>query len=210
LRESGRRYDAILFDFDGVLVDSEPLHFECWNQVLADYGIALDWETYEAAFIGSSDRVMLAHYAERANPPVALETLTGQYPRKRDLFRALMLEKLPFFENCAGFLETLEDYKLAVVSSSGRPEIEPALERAGVRGFFSALVCAADVKNHKPAPDPYLLAARLLNAQSPLVVEDSAAGEASARAAGFDVIRVASPAEVPERVRAALMVSASG
>jgi beta-phosphoglucomutase len=197
-------YDAILFDFDGVLADSEPLHYRCWKEILAPYGINLEWDVYANNYIGISDRVMLAKFCEAASPPMELQTLIDQYPRKRDRFREMMARELPFFEGCREFLETLGAYKLAVVSSSGRLEIEPPLERGGLREFFRTLVCGGDVRHQKPAPDPYLLAAEKLEARRPLVIEDSAAGVESARAAGFDVIRVTAPAEVRAAVAARL------
>lgn len=197
-------YDAILFDFDGVLADTEPLHFRCWREILNPYGIRLDWNTYAQTCIGITDRSMLAQFCDRATPPVELQTLVDQYPRKRELFRELISRDLPFFAGCGEFLDSLNGYPLAVVSSSGRLEIEPALERAGLLTRFDTLVCGGDVSNHKPAPDPYLLAASRLNSQRPLVIEDSAPGVESARAAGFDVLRVKSPAEVPAAVRAHL------
>jgi beta-phosphoglucomutase len=199
-------YDAILFDFDGVLADSEPLHYRCWKEILAPYGIDLEWDVYADNYIGISDGVMLAKFCEAASPPVALQTLVDQYPRKRDRFREMMARELPFFEGCREFLETLGAYKLAVVSSSGKLEIEPPLERAGLRGYFRTLVCGGDVRNQKPAPDPYLLAAEKLEARRPLVIEDSAAGVESARSAGFDVIRVTAPAEVRAAVAARLRI----
>jgi beta-phosphoglucomutase len=73
-----------------------------------------------------------------------------------------------------------------------------------LRGYFETLVCGRDVLNQKPAPDPYLLAAERLASRRPLVVEDSEAGVESARAAGFDVIRVNAPSEVSEAVWARL------
>ena len=63
-------YDSILFDFDGVLADSEPLHYRCWKHILSPYGINLEWDEYASQFIGISDRVMLARFCEAAVPPV--------------------------------------------------------------------------------------------------------------------------------------------
>ena len=197
-------YDAILFDFDGVLVDSEPLHYRCWREILAPYGFNMDWETYASTCIGISDRLMLSRFSECSNPSVTLEVLLDTYPQKRERFRELMEMEAPFFAGCLPFLNSLSGYKLAVVSSSGRTEIEPALERAGIRPLLHALVCGGDVKKHKPDPEPYLLAARLLNGRRPLVVEDSDVGEESGRSAGFDVVRVKRPAEVIEAVRTTL------
>ena len=89
---------------------------------------------------------------------------------------------------------------MAVVTSSGRSEIEPLLEAGGLRRYFDTLVCARDAPRHKPAPDPYLLAAERLAARTALVVEDSEAGIASGRAAGFEVLEVRTPADVPRLV----------
>ena len=197
-------YDAILFDLDGVLADSEPLHYRCWKDILAPYGIRLDWDDYARNYIGISDRLMLAQFCDLATPRVALETLVNEYPRKREMFREMIATAPPFFTGCREFLTTLGGYKLAVVSSSGRNEIEPPLERAGLRSFFETVICGGDVKRLKPDPEPYLLAAERLQARRPLVVEDSEAGVRSAQAAGFDVIRVASPAEVSSAVAARL------
>lgn len=196
-------YDAIFFDFDGVLADTEPLHFQCWREILGPHGIDLDWQSY-ASCIGLPDRLMLAQFCARADPPIEPQSLVEHYPLKRDLFREAMARELPFFAGCREFLDSLAGYRLAVVSSSGRLEIEPALERARLLDRFETLVCGGDVRNHKPAPDPYLLAAERLGVRRPLVIEDSDAGVESARAAGFDFVRVQSPEDVPAAVRAAI------
>lgn len=191
------RYDAILFDFDGVLLDSEPLHCACWAEVLAPFGVKLAWEEYSPRYVGLDDRIMLQIIASQARPPLDWEQLWRQYPAKKELFRQRILD--PAFPlGLPDLLERLHtQYKLAVVSSSSRTEIEPPLETRNLRRYFSALVGGGDVTHHKPAPEPYLLAARLLGAQTPLVVEDSQSGIASARAAGFPVLEVKSAAEMP-------------
>ena len=197
-------YDAILFDFDGVLADSEPLHHACWTEVLQPFGVSLDWDTYAARCIGVSDRAMLEFLASRCDQPVDVGALWPQYDAKKALFRRRIAEIQPF---CAGTLELfplLAAWRLAVVTSSGRTEVEPVLERGGIRGYLSAAVYGEDVAQHKPAPDPYLRAAELLGASRPLVLEDSDSGVASARAAGFDVLRVRSPLEVGPLLRSTL------
>ena len=198
------RYEAILFDFDGVLADSEPIHFACWREILADFGLQLDWETYCTHGIGVSDRDLFAKLCEQSDPPLSVDRLIAEYPRKKDLFRARMLESLPFPAEVLELLPQLHGYQLAVVTSSGKAEIEPVLIRAGLCDFFHAAVYAGDVKRLKPAPDPYLLAAERLGIRRGLVVEDSDAGEASARAAGLDVLRVSGPREMPALLRARL------
>ena len=192
------RFDSILFDFDGVLVDSEPLHCASWGEVLTPFGITLEWEDYRAQYLGIDDRDMIRRLAAEARPPLDWQILWAQYPRKKELFQRRM-EQPPFPPGLPVLLDSLRNgYKMAVVSSSARSEIEPPLIAGALRNYFAALVTGGDAPRHKPAPDPYLLAAQLLGAHTPLVVEDSPAGIASGRAAGFEVLAVPSAAAMPD------------
>jgi len=198
-------YEAILFDFDGVLADSEPVHFECWREVLMPYGIDLRWEVYADKCIGVSDRDMIQGFCLGQPKPIDFSVVWREYPRKQALFTERMKTADVFVQETLDFVQTLTRYRLAVVSSSRRSEIEPPLIRAGIRERFEILVCGTEeVQRLKPAPDPYLQAARKLGVERALVVEDSDAGEQSGRAAGFDVVRVRNAQEVAEKVRAAL------
>jgi beta-phosphoglucomutase len=184
-------WDAILFDFDGVLADTEPLHWRCWNEILAPFSIQLSWETFQKECIGVSDRALIERLAAQRQPPIVFEELWARYPAKKDLFRRQITEAPPFMDETIGLVRELSaSYKLAVVTSSARTEIEPALVTGRIRECFQDLVCGREVDNLKPAPDPYLRAAELLGAKRPLVIEDSDAGVASARAAGFEVLRI--------------------
>src|SRR5215475_13716490 len=119
-----QEFEAILFDFDGVLIDSEPVHWACWAEVLKPLGVVLDWDYYRDYCIGIDDREMLHAMAKRSDPPAVWERLWDQYPAKRELFLNRMMSAPPFAAGLGLFLEGLQnDYKLAVVSSSGRPEI---------------------------------------------------------------------------------------
>jgi HAD superfamily hydrolase (TIGR01509 family) len=205
-------FDAILFDFDGVLADTEPVHWVCWAEVLKPLGVILSWEYYRDHCIGIDDRDMLRKMAACSDPPADWETMWAQYPKKKELFRARMLHAPPFDAALDGLLGRLHcKYKLAVVSSSSRTEIDPLLIAGGLREHFDTLVCSEDLPRErlKPAPDPYLLAARRTGAQMPVVLEDSAAGVASGRAAGFEVIAVKAAADVP-RLLATLLSSGDG
>ena len=195
------RFDAILFDFDGVLLDSEPIHCACWAEVLAPLGVQLDWEYYREHYLGVDDRVMIPLIASSAIPPLDWRTLWAQYPNKRDCLRK-RLERPPFLPELAALLTDLRrDHKLAVVSTSARVEVEPPLEAGRIRHYFDAVVTGENTERHKPEPDPYLLAAELIGAHKPLVVEDSAPGIASGRAAGFEVLAVTSAAGMPAQLR---------
>jgi beta-phosphoglucomutase len=195
-------FDAILFDFDGVLLDTEPVHWASWAEVLATVGLTLTWEYYRDYCIGIDDREMLRLMA----PDRDWNSLWALYPAKKKLFQARMANP-PFDPARVDLLGRLCNvYKLAVVSSSSGTEIEPLLNAGGVRKYFGTMVTSEDVEHLKPAPEPYLLAARRLGARRALVVEDSQAGLASGRAAGFEVLAVKHASEVPELVAGRLVL----
>jgi len=189
-------WDALLFDFDGVLADSEPVHHSAWNQTLKPLGIQLDWDDYRKQFVGITDEVALRdHLGIREGG----EALVAQ---KQELFRQGLASAQPFLPDTVQMLqEVCRSYRLAVVSSSYRSEVEPPLERGGIRPLFQLLICGDDVKHFKPSPEPYLLAAERMGARRPLVIEDSEAGVASGRAAGFEVLQVSRVEDVGREVR---------
>jgi beta-phosphoglucomutase len=194
-------YQAIIFDFDGVLVDSEPIHHQCWQEILAAHGATLDWETYEAHCIGVSDRAMLQMLCDKVATPLDFDKLWADYPRKKELFRSRMMHAEAVTGEVRRLIDDLRpNYKLAVVTSSGRREVEPILKSASILGKLETVVYGEDVKNLKPAPDPYLLAVKRLGVTRALAIEDSQAGIASARAAGLDVIELKRQADLVEAV----------
>src|SRR5580693_1756513 len=198
-------FQAILFDFDGVLLDSEPVHCGCWREVLAPLGVPVTWEIYAAHCVGAVDSKMVEVFARLADPPADPAKLWQQYPLKKQRFRERMAAHSPFAEGIAEFFRELsKQYKLGVVSSSSHAEIEPFLEAAGIRQYLGTVVGGDDVKRHKPAPDPYVLAGERLGIRSALAVEDSAPGIDSAGAAGFATVRITDPASMMEVVRARL------
>ena len=108
-------FDAIFFDFDGVLIDSEPVHWACWREVLLPLGVSLEWEFYRDYCIGVDDREMLRIIAGDRD----WHELWAEYPKKKELFRSKMIDAPPFPEFLAATLARLKNtYKLAVVSSS--------------------------------------------------------------------------------------------
>jgi beta-phosphoglucomutase len=195
-------FDAVLFDFDGVLLDTEPVHCACWSEVLAPLGVPLTWDFYRAKCIGIDDREMLRMMASQADPPRDWQALWAQYPAKKELFRRRMQGNPPFHPDLAAALAALSGtHKMAVVSSSSTSEIEPLLVSGGIREHFHTVIGGETVQRLKPHPEPYLLAAERLGAKSPLVLEDSEAGLASGRAAGFEVRAIQHPREVPGLLR---------
>jgi HAD superfamily hydrolase (TIGR01509 family) len=175
------------------------VHFDCWNTILAEHGLSVDWDTYCQRWIGVSDRSMIAMICEGSG--VAPELIWKEYARKRELFRMRMAECSPVTDEVRALLDELSGLKLAVVSSSNRTEVEPILETGGLLVKMDTCVYGNDVKNLKPAPDPYLLAVERLGVRRALVVEDSDAGVASGQAAGLDVLRVPDAVSMARLVR---------
>jgi HAD superfamily hydrolase (TIGR01509 family) len=192
---------AILFDFDGVLADTEPLHWQCWNEVLRPAGLEVSWEDYREHCVGISDRDFLARLGSLADPPRTVDELLPFYPLKKQLFaeRATQGGLIP--TELKAILRRLDPQRLGVVTSSSRQEIEPILRAEGVLERFGAAVYGDEVRRLKPDPEPYRTAMDRLGVRRAVALEDSAAGLESARRAGCDVIEVRHPADVPRLLR---------
>jgi beta-phosphoglucomutase len=194
------RYDALLFDFDGVLADTEPVHYACWMEVLAPHGVRISWEDYQRDCVGVADAVLMARLGLGGDALNA--TLVAQ---KQARFRVALEESPPFLAETLELIpELARHHRLAVVSSSFRSEVEPPLIAARIRPCFLEVICADDVQNLKPAAEPYSTAARRLSVVRPLVIEDSDTGVASGEAAGFEVLRVSGARGMPEELRRTL------
>ncbi len=144
---------------------------------------------------------MLQFLGGRAEPPVPVERLWAEYGRKQALFLEQMTDAPPVPAATRQLLDELGGYRMAVVSSSGSAEVRAILQAAGIAAHFPVVICGEDVSRHKPDPEPYRIAAERLGVTRPLVVEDSAAGAQSGRAAGFDVVVVGAAGETAALVR---------
>lgn len=205
-------YDAVLFDFDGVLADSEPLHCACWAEVLKPLGISLSWQQYSKHCIGIPDAEAARYFCTLHEPPLDFDQVWSLYPAKRALFATRVVQDPPVDPGIPPLLQSLTGYRLAVVTATERAQVEPALSAAGILSYFQLVIGAEDVKETKPAPDPYLLAIRRLGIVNGLAVEDSDTGQASARAAGLDVLRVEHASQTSESLlkRLGLKAHAAG
>ena len=201
--------EAILFDFDGVLVDSEPVHYSCWYGLLQTVGIELTWDVYHGRFSGISHLGLIEQFAGLIDPPVAIGRMWEIYREKQQLYKVKSEDGHLLRAETRRLLRSLSGYRKAVVTSSARADVETQLRNAGIRDCFEFVVCRDDVSALKPAPDCYLKAAELLGIRHALVLEDSEPGKAAARAAGFEVLPVVNSADVPallaERLRIPLV-----
>jgi HAD superfamily hydrolase (TIGR01509 family) len=191
-------FRAAIFDFDGVLVNSEPLHFRSLQEALRSVGIRIDEGEYFATYLAYDDRQAIRLALERYDlpaDPASVEELAG---RKAEIFEGL-LATISFFPGVPDLLESLHsEVPLGIASGALHAEIEAILEARGVRDLFEAVVGADDVRNTKPHPEPYLEAmgrlerrAQGLRPEDCLVFEDSMPGVAAALAAGMKVVAVA-------------------
>ena len=192
---------GIIFDFDGVIADTEPLHFAGFRQTLAEIGISLTESDYYANYLGYDDRgcfiaALAAH--QRPTNPAALEQLMQ---RKALTYLESVKNHLVIFPGVREFVrEAAAAYPLAIASGARRHEIEVILDQAGLRKEFLHITSAEDVTRGKPDPQPFLHALKALNRQcreqaitagSCLVIEDSIPGIRGAKTAGMKVLAVA-------------------
>lgn len=190
--------DALIFDFDGVVVNSEPVHFACFKQVLAEEGIELTSDEYYGKYLGFDDfdcfdRAMAEH-ARQLGPRRILDLIARKTACVKEQY-ARGIELMP------GAMDLIlsaraADIPTAVCSGALRREIELAAKNAGVWDCFHAVVSAEDVEHSKPDPEGYRqalsklcrLTGRALCADRSIVIEDSPAGIAAAHAAGMKVV----------------------
>lgn len=196
---------AILFDFNGVLVDDEPIHLEMFQRVLAEEGISLSTEDYYARYLGLDDRACFAAVLGEAGEAATVPRLMRLIARKASYYQErIRRDGYPFFPGAVELVKSLaaRDRMLGVVSGALREEIEGALRQAGLLDSFKVLVAAEDVEAGKPDPQGYLRALEALNSQPPLperllhphevlAVEDSPAGLAAAAEVGLPTLGVA-------------------
>lgn len=188
----------LIFDFDGVLADTEDLHCAAFQSAAARVGLPLSRQDYYKRFLGLPDRECLAALYERQGMTPETAQLDALVADKRARFAALS-QTAGLYPGVADTLRRLQPhFFLAVASGAFRDEIDVILERDGVRQLFAAVVGAEDVRAGKPAPDPFLQALRAVElccgaSISPaecLVIEDSPRGIEAAHAAGMRCLAV--------------------
>jgi HAD superfamily hydrolase (TIGR01509 family) len=179
-------YDAVLFDLDGTLVDTESVSLHTGIAAFASVGVAVDM-AFMHAMVGK-DHAGTRAAILAAHPQVDIDALTAHW---HDAFRASVARELRLKPGVLAVLGAI-DVPMAVVTSSRRAEALAKVNKAGLAPFFQLIVSVDDVAHAKPAPDPFLLAARQLGVDPArcLAFEDSDVGARSARLAGCVVVQV--------------------
>jgi beta-phosphoglucomutase len=191
-------FRAAVFDFDGVIVDSEPLHFRALRDALAAEGIAITEPEYWSTYLAYDDREAIRLALETHGAPAGPGLLDALEERKVAAFSRLLPE-IPVFPGARELVRALaRRVPVAIASGARRDEIEAILGGIGLREAFAAVVGFEDAPRGKPDPAPYLEAARRLAAAAPSLspaecaaVEDSVPGILSAKGAGMRVVGVA-------------------
>lgn len=179
---------ALIFDFDGTLVDTMPTHFRAWNNVLPSYGLSLSEERFYALG-GWSTRRLAELLISESGRPFSVDELVCA---KENEFERLATQVKPIEPILDIARRHRGQLPMAVATSGLRRIVLPMLEQLDIAGWFGAIVTADDVVNPKPAPDLFLEAARRLNVvpSACRVYEDTEAGLEAAARAGMEAIDV--------------------
>jgi beta-phosphoglucomutase family hydrolase len=191
---------AVIFDFDGVITDSEILHFRAFNAVLAQYGFQLTKPEYYKEYLGMSDADCFRALIAEGRLPLQEPQIKDLGQQKTRLFEQLAKTEGKIIEGVREFLAMLSAAQVPIAICSGalRAEIELILEEASLRRYFDVIVSAEEVTRGKPDPEGFLLALAKLNdlwpepitAERCIVIEDSHWGLKAAKAAGMRSIAV--------------------
>lgn len=199
---STHRVRAIVFDYDGVLADTESLHLAAFQSALEAHGVPLARDDYFERYLGLDDEGVFKTIAENRGLGWSGEALSALVAQKTRLFREILQCREVLYP---GVAERLREWggsiDLAIASGSIRAEIAPVLEAAGLSSLIRVIVASGETPRSKPFPDPYQRALELLadetasrapfDSGSCLAVEDSPWGIDSAHAAGLRVVAVA-------------------
>lgn len=190
-------YQALIFDFDGVILDSEPLHYEACFYVLKPFGLKLDYTEYVEKYLGFTDKELFPKLLFEKNISCSLDKMNVLIEEKSKQYQELIkqCEHLPMVDSVDRYLDYISQKiaKLAICSGSRRAEIMTVLmklKQGQLGTYFNTIVTSEDVQQGKPSPEGYLLTANRLNVSPKhcLVIEDTPHGVKAAKDAGMDVI----------------------
>jgi beta-phosphoglucomutase len=192
--------EAVIFDFDGVIVDTEPLHYAAFEKTLEPLGLHFTWQEYIETYIGFDDRDAFRHVFSSKGKTLDQKTLHRLIGQKAAYFQETIQSGISAYPGVVDLLSHLHTHKypLAICSGALRADIDPILAMLGIANYFDVIITADDVAASKPDPECYQLAFRKLQSayqnsfsiQGTIAIEDTPAGISSARAAGLLVCAV--------------------
>jgi HAD superfamily hydrolase (TIGR01509 family) len=214
-----RPLQAIVFDFDGVIANSEPLHLLAFQQALAEDGVELSATDYYSRDLGYDDVGMFEALGRDRGMPMESERVTELVLRKGDRMQDLLRSGSVVFPGALEFIrEAAAAVPIAIASGALRHEIDEIIDAAGIANLFATIVAAGDTPESKPSPAPYRLAfeqlrektGRPLDPRRSVAIEDSRWGLESARGAGLRLVGVTSSYSAGELSSAELVVDGLG
>ena len=210
-----RALQAIVFDFDGVIANSEPLHLLAFQQALADEGLELTAQDYYSRYLGYDDVGAFEALGRDRRLPMGEDRVGALVARKAERMQAMLHSGSVLFPGALEFIqEAAAAVPIAIASGALRHEIDEIIDAAEVGGLFTAIVAAGDTPESKPSPAPYRLAFERLREQTGLdldprrsvAIEDSRWGLESARGAGLRLVGVTTSYPAGELSGAELVV----
>jgi beta-phosphoglucomutase len=195
---------GVIFDVDGVLVDSYKAHFRSWQLLGRERGLTMSQDQFVATFGRTSREIIAELWGDQVNSEAEIAELDD---RKEALYRNILQNGFPAIEGAADLIDALHaaGFRLAV-GSSGPPEnVRLVLDRLERHSIFEGVITGADVQRGKPDPQVFQLGARRLDLppQRCVVVEDAPAGIEAAHRAGMKCVALASTGRVRDQLRAA-------
>ncbi|MBX7149068.1 HAD family phosphatase [bacterium] len=189
-------FNAIIFDFNGLIVDDEGVHCSLFIKVLADEEITLTEEQYWNDYLGFDDKGLIEAVYKRDGKKITPKKEKDLIAKKNDLYFPELKKSLKFFPGVLDFIKIVhQKYPIAIVSGALKSEIEFVLTEGGVRNLFEIIIAADDTKHGKPDPEGFVMGLAQLKKKHPqirpetcLVLEDSKAGIEAALRAGMKVV----------------------
>lgn len=193
--------DAVIFDFDGVIVDTEPIHYKAFQEVLEPLGLGFSWQQYTEIYMGFDDRDAFNEAFTQGESLVGSSELHRLIDLKAKIFQKLIREGITAYPGVVNLIKNLHSHRIPLGISSGAllSDISPILTTLGINNVFDIIVTADDVSKSKPDPESYRLAFDQLRTKCPqtpifhsrtLAIEDTPAGITAAKGAGLQVLAV--------------------
>jgi HAD superfamily hydrolase (TIGR01509 family) len=209
--------EAVIFDCDGVLVDTEPIHYKAFQRLLAPLGLDYSYDVYVERYIGYDDREAFLEAFREAGRSIDADELSKLIQAKSEALEQIVAKGISTFPGLVSLVRELLSHRapLAVASGSLRHEIRLYLRYLGFEDAFPVIVAADDVRQSKPDPETYILALERLkqtpglvdlNPQCCAAIEDTPAGVESARGAGLFVVGVTHSVPASELSKADIVV----
>lgn len=190
---------AIIFDFDGIIADTEPVHLEAFKSILKDINISLSDEDYYTKYLAYDDRTLFTEVLKLSDSESDDVLIQNLIHRKNDLVTRVFNEQVVLFPGFLSYLEEIKGrYLLAIGSGALKSEITLVLEKFGIEGDFHVITAADNVVNCKPDPEVFLTCLKSLNevshgdvlSEECLVFEDSISGIRAAKSANMKCVAI--------------------